>query len=67
MPGHDGPMPAIPAHLIFAVLGPLFLLLGVWRCIRAGRLVPQARAWLIVGLIFSVVAAYLGWSHTAPR
>ena len=67
MPAHDGPMPAIPAHLIFAVLGPLFLLLGAWRCIRAGSLVPQARTWLILGLIFSAVAVYLGWSLTAPR
>jgi hypothetical protein len=45
--------------LVFSVLGPLFLVLAVWRIGSAGRLVPQARAWLLVGLIFSAVAAWL--------
>ncbi len=52
-------MPAIDAKLVFAVLGPLFLALGAVRCLCAGRLVPQARAWLLIGAIFSAVAAWL--------
>lgn len=54
-------MPSITAQLIFTVLGPLFLLLGAWRCISAGRLVPQGRTWLLIGVIFSAVAAWLWW------
>lgn len=46
----------------FALLGALFLLLGAWRCLSAGASVPQGRAWLIVGTIFSAVAVYLWWS-----
>jgi len=60
-------MPAVTAQLIFAVLGPLFLLLGTWRCISAGSMVSQGRTWLIVGLIFSAVAAWLWWTQTAAR
>jgi hypothetical protein len=60
-------MPALSAQLILSILGPLFLLLGAWRCIRAGGLVPQGRTWLIIGLIFSVVATYLWWTQGAPR
>ena len=60
-------MPAITAQLIFAILGPLFLLLGAWRCIRAASLVPQGRTWLIIGAIFSAVAVWLWWSHAAAR
>ena len=51
------------AKTILAVLGPLFLALGALRTWRAGRVVPQARAWLLVGAIFSAVAAWL-WSTT---
>jgi hypothetical protein len=54
------------AQLIFTILGPLFLLLGGWRAIGAGRLVPQARTWLIIGAIFSAVALWLRNTHTAP-
>ena len=48
--------------LLFAVLGPLFLVLGAWRGLHAGTLVPQARTWLLLGAIFSAIAAWL-WSH----
>lgn len=58
-------MPALTAQLIFAILGPLFLLLGAWRCIRAGSCVPQGRTWLIIGVIFSAVAVWLWWSQAA--
>lgn len=59
------PIPS--AQLVFTVLGPIFLMLGTWRCISAGSLVPQARTWLLIGVIFSVVAAYLWWSQTSVR
>lgn len=59
-------MPPVTAQLIFTVLGPLFLMLGAWRCISAGGLVPQGRTWLIIGAIFSAVAVWLWWSHAAP-
>lgn len=54
-------MPALDAKLVFAVLGPLFLVLGAVRYLRAGQMVPQARAWLIVGVTFTVVASWLWW------
>ena len=50
------------AATIFTILGPLFLLLGAWRGARAGFSHPQARTWLLVGVIFSAVAAWLRWS-----
>ena len=49
----------LDAKTIFAVLGPLFLLLAAWRSVQAGKLVPQARTWGLVGLIFSLVALWL--------
>ncbi len=52
-------MPSIDPKLVFAVLGPLFLVLGGWRFLRAGALVPQARTWLIIGVLFCAVAAWL--------
>ena len=58
-------MPANTAQLVFSVLGPLFLLIGAVRCVAARRLVPQGRVWLIVGTIFSLVAAWLWWTLPA--
>ena len=55
-------MPAFEPKLVFAVLGPVFLLLAGWRFARAGALVPQARTWLIIGVLFSAVAAWL-WTR----
>lgn len=49
----------VDAKTIFAVLGPLFLLLAAWRTVQARALVPQARTWWIVGTIFSLVALWL--------
>ena len=54
-------MPTIDTKLIFAILGPLFLVLGAGRCLAAGHLHPQCRIWLLVGAIFSAVAAWLWW------
>ena len=63
----DPMLPLPNAQLVFTVLGPIFLMLGVWRCISAGSLVPQARTWLLIGVIFSGVAAYLWWSQMPAR
>jgi hypothetical protein len=52
-------MPTIDAKLIFAVLGPVFLVLGSASFIKAGRMQPQAKTWLMIGAIFSAVAAWL--------
>ena len=52
-------MPNFEPKLVFAVLGPLFLSLAGWRFLHAGALVPEARAWLIIGSVFSAVAAWL--------
>ncbi len=53
----------LDARLIFTVLGPLFLLLAGWRFVRAGSWVPQAKTWLIIGIVFSLVAAWLWLSQ----
>ena len=58
-------VPPFSAQLVFAVLGPLFLIAGAWRCLGADRRVVQGRTWLIVGAIFSAVALYLWWSQPA--
>lgn len=55
-------MPDFEPKLVFAVLGPGFLILAGWRFVRAGALVPQARTWLIIGVLFSAVAVWL-WSR----
>ena len=54
-------IPAFDPKLIFAVLGPLFLLLAGWSVWRAGRWAPQGRTWLLIGVIFCAVAAWLWW------
>jgi hypothetical protein len=43
------------------VLGPLFLLLGGVRYLQADGRRSQARTWLLIGTIFTVVAAWLWW------
>jgi hypothetical protein len=45
--------------LVFTVLGPVLLALGVLRWLGTGRMVPQAKTWLLIGAIFSAVAAWL--------
>lgn len=59
-------MPTIDLKILFALLGALFLALATWRVFGTGRLVPQARAWLVVGVIFLLVAAWLWW-NAVPR
>ncbi|MDN3920016.1 hypothetical protein [Roseateles violae] len=54
-------MPAFEPRLLFAVLGAVFLLLGAVRSLRAGAVSPQGRTWLLLGLIFGVMASWLHW------
>jgi hypothetical protein len=56
----------IDAKMIFALLGPLFLMMAAFRTLRAGKLVPQAKTWLIIGIIFSAVAAWLWFGPGHP-
>jgi hypothetical protein len=49
-------------HIVFTVLGPFFLVLGTRAWLQAGSMVPKARAWIILGVCFSVVAAWLWWN-----
>lgn len=57
-------MDHLDAKTILAVLGAVFLMLAAWRTVQARRVVPQARAWWIVGLVFTVVALWL-WRGAA--
>ena len=52
-------MPTLDTKFTFAVLGALFAVLGAVSCWRAGRLASPGRTWLLIGLIFSAVAAWL--------
>jgi len=56
----------IDTKIIFAILGPLFLMMAGWRTLRAGKLVPQAKTWLVIGIIFSAVAAWLWFGPGHP-
>ena len=51
-------MPSFTPQWIFLIVGPLFLAIGQMRWTTARRLVPQAKAWLIAGTIFCLVAAW---------
>jgi hypothetical protein len=54
-------------HLVFTILGPLFLVLGTKVWLDAGKVTPKARTWLILGVCFSVVAAWLWWKSPVVR
>jgi hypothetical protein len=48
------------AKYILAVLSVVFLSLGVIRIASGGmKAHPQSRAWLLIGMIFGAVSAYL--------
>lgn len=47
------------AKPIFAILGPALVLLGVLRSVQSGKHAIQGRIWMLVGGIFSAVAAWL--------
>lgn len=47
------------AKYILAVLSVVFIVLAISRMGRWGVSHPQSRAWLIIGIIFAVVSAWL--------
>jgi len=48
------------AKYILALLSGVFLIFGGRRLIEdAGRLHPQSRTWLLIGVIFAIVSAWL--------
>jgi hypothetical protein len=48
------------ARYILAVLAIAFLTAGAWRAGRSsGRLHPQARVWLLIGIIFGAISIWL--------
>jgi hypothetical protein len=50
----------VAAKYILAVLGILFLVLAMMHIARdRGRIGPASRTWLITGIIFTGVSAYL--------
>jgi hypothetical protein len=56
-------MPAFDSGLIFGALGALFGALGALSCWRARGLSIQGRSFLLVGLLFCAVAAWLAWAR----
>ena len=47
------------AKYVLAVVGTIFLVMGVLRARRLGASHPQARTWMLVGAIFGIVSAWL--------
>jgi hypothetical protein len=53
----------VAAKYILAALAVLFLGMAVIRLVRnGGRSHPQSRTWLLIGVIFAVVSAWLFYS-----
>jgi hypothetical protein len=50
----------VAAKYILAVLSTVFLILAIARSARSGSAShPQTRTWLIIGVIFGLVSAWL--------
>ena len=50
----------MPARYILAVVAGAFLTAAMWRRRRDGGIAhPQTRTWLLIGLIFAAVSAWL--------
>lgn len=49
----------MPAQYILGCLAVVFLVLGSLRSVREGTVGPAARAWLMIGVIFGVVSAWI--------
>ena len=47
------------AKYILAALAAVFLILGLGRFMRDGRIGPASRTWLIVAVVFGLVSAWL--------
>jgi len=53
----------VAAKYILPTLSTVFLLLARLRIQReAGRILPASRTWLLIGIIFGLVSAYLWMS-----
>ena len=59
-------MPLFDPAWLFAILGPLFLALGLARALATRRLRPQVLPWLLLGVIFTAVALWLWMVRGAP-
>jgi hypothetical protein len=50
----------VATKYILAALSAVFLILAIGRIARGGKAAhPQSRTWLIIGIIFGVVSAWL--------
>jgi hypothetical protein len=47
------------AQYILGCLAVVFLVLGSLRSAREGKVGPAARAWLMIGVMFAVVSAWI--------
>lgn len=47
------------AKYVLAVVGAVFLVMGVLRARRLGTFHPQARTWLLIAAIFGIISAWL--------
>jgi len=55
------------ASAVFTVLGPLFLVLGLLRCLWTRSWTGSGRTWLLIGIAFCAVAAWLHHSAAGAR
>ena len=51
------------AKYILAAVGAIFLVMGLAKLVTARG--PQGRTWVLVGVIFTVVSAWLFWQERA--
>ena len=47
------------AKYVLAVVGAVFLVMGILRATRLGASHPQARTWLLIAAIFGAVSLWL--------
>jgi hypothetical protein len=53
----------VGAKVVLAAVGTIFLVLATLRIVRdRGQIMPASRTWLIIGIIFTGVGAYLWMS-----
>jgi hypothetical protein len=51
------------AHYVLGCLAVVFLALGGLKSAREGKVGPAARTWLMIGVIFGVVSAWVWLSR----
>jgi hypothetical protein len=49
----------VAAKYVLAVVGAVFLVMGLLRARRLGTFHPQARTWLLIAAIFGAVSLWL--------